>query len=159
MAVTKSANASEIVNLGNYYELHVNTDKQSNPFMGDYFPDLYVANNVYREKIDERCVRRSTGSLFFTVGDISNVSYVNKYITYGFEGICICLRRKRMLDSNLTVILRNILANVGVELTMSYFYARLYRLRLSDHKRKRFYYRRAKLYYIRRNLNRGSRIN
>ena len=122
------------------------------------FPDPYILDDIHRKHMYKRRNRRFMGLSPITVGDIVNISYINKYITYGFEGICICLRRKQMLSPNVTIMLRNVLVNVGVELTFAYYYARGYRFTLSNHKRKSFYYRRAKLYYIRTNLNRASRI-
>lgn len=122
------------------------------------FSNPNIFDDIRRKHMYKRRIRRFVGLSPINVGDIINVSYTNKYITYGFEGICICLRRKLMLSPNVTIILRNVLVNVGVELTLAYYYARCYRFTLSNHKRKSFHYRRAKLYYIRTNLNRASRI-
>lgn len=125
--------------------------------------DIYKTNffnneedlDFYKKKIIER--RERKGSVF-SVGDILKISYVSKFITYGFEGICICFRKKRLNNLNASVILRNILNGIGVELTISYFYNRAYRFTLSDHSRKDFYYRKAKLYYLRIRLNRASKV-
>lgn len=113
--------------------------------------------DFYRVKMMER-QSRGFGYPLFSVGDILNVSYISKFITYGFSGICISLKKKKLKNANVSIILRNILNGVGVELTISYFYNRAYRITISDHSRKEFYYRRAKLYYIRTRVNRESRI-
>lgn len=108
-----------------------------------------------KERIIERQERQG---LVFSVGDILNISYVSKFITYGFEGVCIRLKKKKMLDVNSSIILRNILSGVGVELTISFFYNRAYNFTVSDYSRKDFYYRKSKLYYLRSRINRASKI-
>jgi len=57
-----------------------------------------------------------------------------------------------------SLTLRNVLLGVGIEYTLSYYYNRVYQLHVQDYKRKRFVYRRAKLYYLRQKLNRASRV-
>lgn len=111
----------------------------------------------YEEKMVERKFR-GIGIPLFSVGDIVNISYISGFITYGFEGICICLRKKKLKNINASFILRNILSGVGVELTISYYYNRAYRFTVADYSRKEFYYKRAKLFYLRKRLNRASRI-
>lgn len=111
--------------------------------------------NFYKRKIIERRKRKNA---VFLVGDILKISYISKFITYGFEGICICFRKKKLKNLNAAVILRNFLSGVGVELTISYFYNRAYRFTVSDYSRKDFYYRKSKLYYLRFKLNKASRI-
>jgi ribosomal protein L19 len=56
------------------------------------------------------------------------------------------------------VVLRNILSGIGVELYIAYFYNRLFFFKFSDFKRKKFIYKRAKLYYLRNKFNNASRI-
>jgi len=63
-----------------------------------------------------------------------------------------------MKKIDMSLILRNVLNYVGVEFCISYFYNRLFFLKINDYKRKKFLYKRAKIYYIRATLNRGSRI-
>lgn len=64
-----------------------------------------------------------------------------------------------MLNVNTTLVLRNVLCSIGVELCISYYYNRLFYLKFSDFKRKQFIYNRAKLYFLRNKLNRESRIH
>lgn len=112
----------------------------------------------YKEKMIERGLRGYHDIPLFSVGDILNVSYISGFVTYGFEGICICLRKKHIKNLNTSFILRNILSGVGVELTISFYYNRAYRFTIADYSRKDFYYKRAKLFYLRKRLNRASRI-
>jgi len=76
----------------------------------------------------------------FSVGDIVTVRYWNGCDIYSFEGICISVRRKRFNDLNATIILRNVLMGIGIEVTVSYYYNRILAARVSDHKRKKFIY-------------------
>lgn len=94
----------------------------------------------------------------FNVGDVLGLSFRNKGLTYFFEGICIGIKNKGLNNSNTTFILRNILADVGIELNFSYFYNRAFFLKVNNFKRKKFLYNRSKLYYVRNKLNRESRI-
>ena len=118
----------------------------------------------YITKIQQNILNRKKkkkniyGFIKFSVGDIINVTYISKYIIYGFEGICISKKKKNITLPNTNIILRNVLLGVGVELSLSYFYVRIYNLHLSDYKRKRFSYKRAKLYFVRNRLNKFSGV-
>lgn len=94
----------------------------------------------------------------FSVGDILGLSFRNKGLTYFFEGICIAIKSKKFANPETSFILRNILSDVGIELTVSYFYNRAFFLKVNNFKRKKFFYSRSKLYYVRTKLNRESRI-
>lgn len=129
----------------------------------NYNKQLFFCNDddnlvFYKEKMIERELRGYLDIPLFSVGDILNVSYISNFITYGFEGICICLRKKHIKNINTSFILRNILSGVGVELTISFYYNRAYRFTIADYSRKDFYYKRAKLFYLRTRLNKASRI-
>lgn len=95
----------------------------------------------------------------FNVGDILVVFFWIKGLLYRFEGLCIAIKRKNILNINTTLLLRNVISGIGVELSISYFYNRLFYLKFSDFKRKQSIYNRAKLYYLRNALNRQSRVN
>lgn len=128
-----------------------------------FFSNYLKDNNIVKEAIIERKSRRdnifSTYNLLkFTVGDILIVFFWVKGLLYRFEGICIALKKRNLLNVNTTLILRNVLSSIGVELRISYYYNRLFYLKFSDFKRKKFIYNRAKLYYLRNKLNRESRI-
>jgi len=47
---------------------------------------------------------------------------------------------------------------VGIEMTVSYYYNRVYYLIISDYKRKQFLYKKSKLFFIRKKVNRASRV-
>jgi len=89
-------------------------------------------------------------------GDIIYLTYTKNYFPFFFEGICLGLRKFK--TPNASIILRNIISGIGIELIISYYYNRIYFLETNDHKRKRFFYTTAKIYYVRYGLNRASRI-
>ena len=117
-----------------------------------------------RELIKERKNRsiildKNEISKKFSRGDILTINFWAKSCNYHFEGICLSLKNKHILNANSTIILRNVLYGTGVELSVSYFLNRLYRnIFISDYKRKKFIYKRSKLYYLRLKENQKSRI-
>lgn len=130
----------------------------------NYFLVTNKINNKKRELINSRRKRKcilgkpQMGKLF-SRGDILTVNFWAKTYRYHFEGICLALKRKKLLKHNVSLILRNILFKTGVELTMSYYYNRLFRNTfMSDYKRKNFNYRSSKLYYLRSRENQASKI-
>lgn len=94
----------------------------------------------------------------FVVGDILSISFLNKGRVYNFEGICIAIKKKKYLNSNMSISLRNVIFGIGLEFIISYFYNRSYSLSIGDYKRKQFIYKRAKLYYLRTKFNVSSFI-
>jgi len=94
----------------------------------------------------------------FSTGDIIVIVFWKEYIVYRFEGLCISIKKKSLMKQNVSLVLRNVILGVGIEVTVSYFVNRVYNLSLSDYKRKEFSYKRSKLYYVRSRINRSSRI-
>lgn len=94
----------------------------------------------------------------FNTGDIVVVVYWKDYIVYRFEGLCIAIKKKSLKNLDVSLVLRNVILGVGVEVTVSYFFNRVYNLSLSDYKRKDFFYKRSKLFYVRQRMNKASRI-
>jgi len=89
-------------------------------------------------------------ALKFVAGDVLTVTVTKELEGHIFTGICLGVRRPRFLKADCSVILRNVLSGVGVEVIFSLFYNRAYRLRFEDHLRKSFFYFRSKLFYLRR---------
>ena len=75
----------------------------------------------------------------FIIGDIIEFLFVFKSVPLLYSGICIAIRKKSFLIPNVTLILRNIIINVAVEVTVSFFHNRLYKLKFLDYKRKFFF--------------------
>jgi len=95
---------------------------------------------------------------FFKSGDILVVVYCKETIIYRFEGICIAIRRKLLKELDTVLCIRNILFGIGIELSITYYFHRIYFLSIMDYKRKEFRYKKSKLYYLRSKINRASRV-
>jgi ribosomal protein L19 len=96
---------------------------------------------------------------FFTIGDILEFVYFYKSIPLIFSGICISIKRKFFIRPDVIIILRNVIMKVGIEMTVSYYYNRLYKLKFLDYKRKFYSFNRNKLFFIRKRVNQESRID
>jgi ribosomal protein L19 len=126
-----------------------------------YFSDDLKFSNTIQKAIAERRSNRLfnfDGALNFKAGDVLSIIFWVKNYIYKFEGLCICLRKKKFQSADVSFILRNVLLGVGLEFNISYYLNRVFFLNVADFKRKYFIYQRAKLYYIRLKLNRASRI-
>jgi len=99
-----------------------------------------------------------TPILKISTGDIITLVFWREAIVYKFEGICIALKKKSLDHINVTICVRNIIDQIGIEITAAFFPNRIYALTVSDYKRKQLLYRKAKLYYLRTKLNRASRV-
>jgi ribosomal protein L19 len=117
------------------------------------------SNNYYIKLRKEReCIANSFIIKKFAIGDVLEFVYFYKNISLIFSGICIAIKRKSFMLPDLSLILRNIIVRTGVEVTLSYFYNRAYKLKFLDYKRKFYTFNKNKLYFIRERLNRESRI-
>jgi len=94
----------------------------------------------------------------FLVGDIIEFLFIFKSVPLLYSGICIAIRRKSFLVPDVTLILRNVIMKVAIEVTVSFFYNRLYKLKFLDYKRKFYFFNKNKIFYIRKRLNKESRI-
>jgi ribosomal protein L19 len=94
----------------------------------------------------------------FLVGDIIEFLFIFKSVPLLYSGICIAIRRKSFLVSDVTLILRNVIMKVAIEVTVSFFYNRVYKLKFLDYKRKFYFFNKNKIFYIRKRLNKESRI-
>lgn len=94
----------------------------------------------------------------FLVGDIIEFLFVFKSVPLLFSGICIAIRRKAFCVPDVTLILRNVIMKVVIEVTVSFFYNRVYKLKFLDYKRKFYFFNKNKIFFIRKRLNRESRV-
>jgi ribosomal protein L19 len=95
--------------------------------------------------------------ILFKVGDVLGLSVRNRGHIFFFEGLCIALYGK-LFSVEASFILRNVLANVGIEILVSYYYNRVFLFKIQNFKRKKADYLRAKLYYLREKGSHSSRI-
>jgi len=75
-----------------------------------------------------------------------------------FSGICISIKKKNFILPDVTLILRNIIIKTSIEITVSYFYNRIYKLKFLDYRRKFYTFNKNKLYFIRKRVNQESRV-
>jgi len=101
---------------------------------------------------------KNDNGLFFIAGDIVKLGFEKGPIGHIFEGICLSIHQKNFGSKNCTFLLRNVIMGVGVELNISYYMNRAYKLEFNDFKRKNFNYKKPRLYYLRIRLNRESKI-
>src|ERR1700689_1747915 len=94
----------------------------------------------------------------FVVGDILEFVYFYKTIPLIFSGICIAIKRKNFILPDVVIVLRNIILKTAIEITVSYFYNRIYTLKFLDYKRKIFTFNKNKLFFILKRVNRESRV-
>jgi ribosomal protein L19 len=116
-------------------------------------PDFYIKQRKNRDFI-----KHSFKIKKFLIGDIVEFVYFYKHISLTFSGICIAIKKKSFILPDLTLILRNIIIKTGIEVTLSYFYNRAYKLKFLDYKRKFYTFNKNKLYFIRHRLNRESKV-
>jgi len=109
--------------------------------------------NSFRRK-----VKGFRSHTFFLVGDVVKVSFFKSIHPLVFEGICISLKKRGFLTSEVSFILRNVIVGVAIEVKVLYFLNRQYLLTFSDFKRKFDFSRKNKLLEIRSGLNRKSKI-
>jgi ribosomal protein L19 len=83
-------------------------------------------------------------------GDVITMTMVHDVIGFAFTGICLSIRKASFAKADCSVILRNVVLGIGIEVVISFFYTRAYRIRFEDHLRKNFFYNRKKIYYLRR---------
>lgn len=100
-----------------------------------------------------------TMSKCFGRGDILTLNFWSKTFRFHFEGICLSKNGGKFNRPNISLTLRNVLFGIGVEMSVSFFFSRLYlNVFMSDFKRKSFNYRSSKLYYLRLKNNQATHI-
>ena len=135
-------------NIYNYFNKETYLDKQAK-----LTPAFYI-----KQRKNRNFIKGSKKYKVFLVGDIIEFLFVYKSVPLLYSGICIAIRKKSFLVPNTTIILRNIIMKVAIEITVSFFYNRLYKLKFFDYKRKFYFFNKNKIFFIRKRLNRESRV-
>lgn len=94
----------------------------------------------------------------FFPGDVLELFFFYGGSSYTFEGICLGLKRKKLVCADSMFTVRNFVQKVGVECIFSYFYNRLYMLRLNDYKEKTFNFSRSKYFFLRERLQESTTV-
>jgi ribosomal protein L19 len=116
-------------------------------------PSFYI-----KQRKNRSCIKGSKKYKVFIVGDIIEFLFIFRSVPLLFSGICIAIRKKSFLVPDVTLILRNIIMKTAIEVTVSFFYNRIYKLKFLDYKRKFYFFNKNKIFFIRKRLNRESRI-
>jgi ribosomal protein L19 len=116
-------------------------------------PAFYI-----KQRKNRTFIKGSKKYKIFVVGDVIEFLFIFRSVPLLYSGLCIAIRKKAFLVPDVTLILRNIIMRVAVEITVSFFYNRIYKLKFLDYKRKFFFYNKNKIFFIRKRLNRESRI-
>lgn len=104
------------------------------------------------------CISLSLNFKKINVGDIIELIFKYKNLPITFSGIIIAIKKKAFKVADVMLIVRNILMKIGIEVMASYYYNRLYRLKILDYKRKAASYVKNKLYFLRWNKNKESKV-
>lgn len=91
-------------------------------------------------------------------GDVMAMVLWKKALIYKFEGICLKIKKKSLIDLNTSICLRNMFNKCGIEVVASYYLNRIFFMIILDYKRKHFMYRKSKLYYLRLKSNRLTKV-
>src|ERR1700759_2016820 len=116
-------------------------------------PAFYI-----KQRKNRTFIKGSKKYKIFVVGDIIEFLFVFKSIPLLYSGICIAIKKKAFITPDVTLILRNIIMKVAVEVTVSFFYNRIYKLKFLDYKRKFYFFNKNKIFFIRKRLNKESRV-
>jgi len=116
-------------------------------------PAFYI-----KQRKNRNLIKGSKKYKMFLVGDIIEFLFVFKSVPLLFSGICIAIKRKSFLVPDVILVLRNIIMKVAIEVTVSFFYNRIYKLKFLDYKRKFYFFNKNKIFFIRKRLNRESKV-
>lgn len=94
----------------------------------------------------------------FEAGDIVRVFFSHYTRTFMFFGICLGIRKKSLFDKSCSIILQNTIGGIVMKFVFSFYYLRAYRLIFETYRRKAFYYRKSKIYYITRKSKLSTRV-
>jgi ribosomal protein L19 len=116
-------------------------------------PEFYI-----QERKKRPFIKNSLKLKAFKVGDIIEFIFFLKNMALIFSGICISIKKKNFILPDVTLVIRNILVKTSIEIIVSYFYNRVYKLKFLDYRRKFYTFNKNKLYYIRKRVNQESRV-
>ena len=111
-----------------------------------------------KQRKNRNYIKGSKKYKIFVVGDVIEFLFVFKSVPLLYSGICIAIRKKSFIVPDVTLILRNIIMKIAIEITVSFFYNRIYKLKFLDYKRKFYFFNKNKIFFLRKRLNRESRI-
>ena len=136
-------------NIYNYFNVNTYEDRHNK-----LTPAFYI-----KQRKNRTFIKGSKKYKNFLVGDIIEFVFLFKSVPLLYSGICIAIRKKNFLMPDVTLILRNVIMKVAIEVTVSFFYNRIYKLKFLDYKRKFYFFNKNKIFFIRKRLNRESKVS
>jgi ribosomal protein L19 len=125
--------------INNYFKKNIALNLNKNHF-------LKIFMSIRKNRL---CISLSLNFKKINVGDIIELIFKYKNLPITFSGIIIAIKKKAFKVADVMLIVRNILMKIGIEVMASYYYNRLYRLKILDYKRKAASYVKNKLYFLR----------
>jgi ribosomal protein L19 len=92
------------------------------------------------------------------VGNILSVYYLVRSRACSFKGICISLKKQRLVNKSVYLILRTVIMRIGIEFGSLMFAYNMLHIKLLIEKAKKNFWRKAKLLYLRKKVNKRSII-
>lgn len=138
-----------MLDIYNYFSINTEFNRKSK-----LTPAFYI-----KQRKNRTFIKGSKKYKMFLVGDIIEFVFLYKSVPLLYSGICIAIRKKTFLMPDVTLVLRNIIMKVAIEVTVSFFYNRIYKLKFLDYKRKFYFFNKNKIFFIRKRLNRESRVS
>jgi ribosomal protein L19 len=126
--------------------------KQLTPFNPNY-----RRNDIFLRKRRPR-VKGFLKVFKFMAGDILKVVYSRMGSVFSFEGLCLAVRGRGFLKPDTSFILRNVIFGVGMEINVSFYSNRVYIFYFQDYKRKMKSFYKSRLFFVRKRVNRYSKV-
>lgn len=125
-----------------------------------YFSEKWFAEEFYQEAsfFTRGLIHGFKNVWRIYPGDILEIFFFYKGSSYIFEGVCLGLRGKKFFQADSMFMVRNFVQDIGVEFVFSFFYNRLYFLKVKDYKQKAFVFSRAKFFFLRQRLNQSTKV-
>lgn len=102
---------------------------------------------------------RFTKVFWFTRGDALSLNYKANGFGFSFTGVCISVRKKNLQHVSSAFVVRNVVGGVAIEEAIALYGTFLLRVWVMNHSRKKLFYSRAALYYLRDKMNQASRVH
>lgn len=130
--------------------------------MNNYFLNIINQENKQNVFINYRKnLRKLNKKKYYIIrGDIVNITYWVRNFKYKFEGLCLGFKKQGVVNPTMSIYLRNVIEQTGVDVVSSFY---LHRLNLnnilSDYKRKYLWYRASKLLFLQKKKNKTTKIS
>lgn len=131
----------------------------------NFFTELeYYNNSVKKNKLQLSDLKKKLPGFLkrnyqFKVGDILEISFLRKTAPFLFKGICLGIKYKKLKNPNTSIILRNVILGIGVEIKCNLYYNRIYRMKVLNYRKKNVSFSTSKIYFLRNRANNETRVS